>query len=81
MEYPNLRQTAHKCIDSHSGSIIGIIQIIVDSNGYTSTAMAGHLEILEKALAHEMKNDCQVKDIFETALNTANKSCFDPSMN
>lgn len=81
MEYPDLRQIAHKCIDSNSGSIIGIIQIIVDSNGYASTAIAGHLDILEKALAHEIKNDCQVKDIFETALNTVNGLHFDPSMN
>lgn len=81
MEHPDLRQIAHKCIDSHSESITGIIQIVIDSSGDVSTAIAGDPKILVKVLASEIKSSDTVKVIFKTALEIAEKAYSDPSMN
>ena len=81
MEYPDLRQIAYEYFDSHSEPIIGIIQIVIDSSGNGSTAIAGDLKTLVKALASEIKNSDAVKTMIKTALEIAEKAYSDPSMN
>lgn len=81
MEHPDLRQIAYEYIDSHSESITGIIQIVIDGSGNVSTAIAGDPKILVKVLASEIKSSDTVKVMFKTALEIAEKAHSDPSMN
>ena len=81
MELPDVKREAHKQIDSLEGSILGMVQIMADDEGHVAVCIGGIPDVIVKLLAKAIKDNHQIKDLFESAWREANNTSFNPSMN
>lgn len=81
MELPDAKREAHNQIDGLEGQVMGIVQIMADDKGHVAVCIGGIPDVIVKVLAKTMKDDHQIKDLFEAAWCEANDTGFDPSMN
>lgn len=81
MEIPNVKKEAHQQIDSLEGNILGIVQIMVDDKGHVSVCVGGIPDVIVAIMAKAMRDNHQIKDLFEDAWCAANSSDFNPELN
>lgn len=67
MEIPDVKKDAHRHIDSLEGNILAIIQIACDDKGHLAVCVGGIHTIVIDVLSKVMKDNHQIKDIFEAA--------------
>lgn len=81
MELPDVKSEAHRQIDSLEGTILGMVQIMVDDKGHVAVCIGGIPDVIINILAKSMKDNHQIKDFFEAAYCKSTDLGFDPSMN
>lgn len=73
MKLHNLKAEAHKQIDTLNENVLGIIQIGVDDRGLVSVCVGGSPDVIIRTLANIIKENRQIRDLFETALYKSNE--------
>lgn len=68
MELPDVKVEAHKQIDSLEGTILGMIQIMVDDRGHQAVCIGGIPDVIVRVLGNAMRDNHQIRDLFEAAL-------------
>lgn len=81
MKLPDVKRNAHDQIDRLEGQILGIVQIMTSDTGQVAVCVGGIPDVLIKVMAQAMKDNHQIKDLFETALYKANETGFNSGMN
>lgn len=81
MELPNVKREAHNQIDGLEGQILGMVQIMADNKGHVAVCIGGIPDVIVKVLAQTMKDNHQIKDLFEAAWCEANDTDFNLGMN
>lgn len=67
MELPDIKIEVHRQIDGLEGSVLGIVQIMADDKGHVAVCIDGIPDVIVKVLAQTMKDNHQIKDLFEAA--------------
>lgn len=73
MESHNVKAEAYKQLDTLNENILGIIQIGVDDRGLVSVCVGGFPDVIIRTLANTIKENHQIRDLFETALFKSNE--------
>lgn len=73
MELPNVKAEAYKQLDTLNENVLGIIQIGVDDRGRVSVCVGGFQDAIIRTLANTIKENHQIRDLFETALYKSNE--------
>lgn len=81
MEIPDVKTEAHRQIDSLEGTVLGMVQIMTDDKGHMAVCIGGIPDVIVNILAKAMKDNHQIKDLFESAYCKSTEIGFDPSMN
>ncbi len=81
MELPDVKREAHNQIDSLEGTILGMVQIMADNKDHVAVCIGGIPDVIVNILAEAMKDNHQIKDLFESAYCKSTEFGFDPSMN
>ena len=81
MELPDVKQEAHKQIDGLEGSVLGMVQIMADDRGHMAVCIGGIPDVIIDILSKAMRDNHQIKDLFEAAYCKSTDISFDPGMN
>lgn len=81
MELPDVKREAHNQIDGLEGQVLGMVQIMADDKGHVAVCIGGIPDVIVKIMANAMKDNHQIKDLFEAAWYEANDTGFNLSMN
>ena len=73
MESHNVKAEAYKQLDTLNENVLGIIQIGVDNRGLVSVCVGGFPDVIIRTLANTIKENHQIRDLFETALCKSNE--------
>lgn len=67
MELPNLKNEALEQLNKLNGTVIGMIQIVANSEGHVSVCAGGIPDVLVQTLSKVMRDNPQFRDIIESA--------------
>lgn len=81
MEIPDVKVEAHRQIDSLEGTVLGIVQIMVDDKGHMAVCIGGIPDVIVNIMAKAMYDNHQIKDLFVAAYRKSTDIGFNPSMN
>lgn len=81
MEIPDVKKEARKHIDSIGDNVLAIVQIVADDEGKVSVCVGGIPDLIVKVLGKTMRDNHQIKDLFEDAWVNSTNLDFNPSAN
>lgn len=81
MNIPDVKREAHKQIDKVEGNVLAMVQIIADDEGNVSVCVGGIPDVIVRVLGKTMRDNHQIKDLFESAWVSSTDVNINPSMN
>lgn len=81
MEIPDVKVEAHRQIDGLEGTVLGMVQIMADDKGHMAVCIGGIPDVIVDIMAKAMRDNHQIKDLFEAAYCKSTDIGFNPSMN
>ena len=81
MNIPDVKSEAHRQIDKIEGNVLVMVQIMADDEGNLSVCIGGIPDLIVKSLGKVMRDNHQVKDLFEAAWVDATDVNINPSLN
>lgn len=81
MEITDVKGEARRQIDKVGDNILAMVQIIADDEGHVSVCVGGIPDVIVRVLGKTMRDNHQIKDLFEAAWIDSTDVKINPSLN